>query len=152
MDITRRPIREVNLKRRYGAMSTGEVMHEQLCLLCAAVLLMVGTEEEHEHAREELELCAALITLQVETVRVDQTVIPTVRGRDLCIADIPEDRAWGDYRFRRADLYRLLTVLRFPAVWECKNRSRFAGETALLLMLRRLRYAQAGVAYNSPTS
>ena len=57
------------------------------------------SEEEDEHETEELELCAALIALQVETVRVDRTVIRTVRGRDLCIADISEDRAWCDYRF-----------------------------------------------------
>lgn len=113
------------------------------CLACAAALLLVASDEGDEHQVEELEICAALIRLHVETIRVDHTVIRTVRERDLRIADVSEERAWSDYRFRKGDLPRLFNVLRFPDVWECRNRSRFAGETAFLLMLRRLRYAKA---------
>ncbi|CAN0590201.1 unnamed protein product [Laminaria digitata] len=57
------------------------------------------------------------------------------------IADVREEDAWTDYRFRRCDITRLLAVLHFPEVWVGQNKARFPGETALLLLLRRLRYA-----------
>ncbi|CAN0295354.1 unnamed protein product, partial [Scytosiphon promiscuus] len=63
-----------------------------------------------------------------------------VRGVDLVIDDVDETRAWQDFRFRKADLYRLKVALGIPDEWVCKNRSRFPGETALLLLLRRLSY------------
>lgn len=43
-------------------------------------------------------ICAALITLQVENVRIDRTHITTERGRDLHIAD-----ALADVRTVRVD-------------------------------------------------
>lgn len=143
----RRSIGEVGLKRRYGAMSTGEVLHERLCLLALSAILIVASDEDNAEEEEDLEIVVAIVAAELETLRIDRTVVRSVRGRDLVINDLHEDGAWVDYRFRKDDLRRLFTVLRIPDVWVCKNRSRFPGETALLLLLRRLRYAQRCVEF-----
>ena len=54
--------------------------------------------------------------------------------------DIVEEEALQDYGFGKGDLRRLFVVLDFPQLWVCQNGSRFPGETAFLLLLRRLRY------------
>lgn len=140
---------EVGLKRRYGAMSTGELLYEQQCLLAVALLLVVSIDDaDNPEEAEDLEIAAALLADVVVKARMDLTVIRSVRGRSLMIDDIDANGAWGDFRFRKGDIRRLLVVLDFPPVWVCKNKSRFPGETAHLLLLRRLRYVFSSVHRN----
>lgn len=63
-----------------------------------------------------------------------------VRRTPLVIDNIVEEEVMQDYGFTKGDLRRLFAVLRFPKLWVCQNGSRFLGETAFLLLLRRLRY------------
>ncbi|CAM9340715.1 unnamed protein product [Laminaria digitata] len=56
------------------------------------------------------------------------------------INSIVEEEALADYGFTKGDLRRLFVVLRLPELWVCQNGSRFPGESAFLLLLRRLRY------------
>ena len=132
-------MRETQPKRRYGAMTAGELLKEQDTVEAVAALLGVATLEEDQEESEELEMFAASTMAALEDERVDRTVVNSVRGDDWCFRHVDEARAWQDFRFRKGDLPRLFSALRFPAVWTCKNGSTFPGETALLLLLRRLR-------------
>ena len=133
----RRTIGEVGLKRRYRAMSAGEVLHEQQRLEAVSALFAAAVDVDNPEEEEDFEIAGALLAKKVMDARIDRTVIRSVRGRSLLIADVVEQEAWGDYRFRKVDIRRLFNVLNFPPVWVCKNRCRFPGETALLLLLPR---------------
>ena len=135
----RQDAKSVCVKRRHGAMSAGEVLEEELCLKAVALLCLVADEEDNEEDEGDLLVVAALIAAGVEERRVDLTIILPVRRHELTIDDISEQDATTSYRFRKPDLRRLFVVLGFPDVWVCKNRARFHGESALLLLLRRSR-------------
>lgn len=136
----RRPIRLTQPKRRHGAMSTGELLKEQQSYEALAALLAVASVEEDEHEQAEVMSFVAATMASLEDERIDRTVIRSVRGTDLCFDHLEDEaRVWHDFRFRKDHLPRLLAALRFPAVWTCKNGSKFPGETALLVLLRRLR-------------
>lgn len=136
----RRPIRETQPKRRHGALAASEVLKESQSYDALAALLAVASLEEDEQEQADIMSFVAATMATLEDERIDRTVIRSVRGVDLCFHHLEDEgRVWHDFRFRKADLPRLLAALRFPAVWVCKNGLKFPGETALLLLLRRLR-------------
>lgn len=141
----RRILGEVGLKRRYGAMSAGELLYQQQCLQAVSLLFAAAVDADNPEDEEDVEIAGALIAAEVMDARVDRTMITPVRGRSLIsTTSWSRQEAWGDYRFRKRDIRRLSTALHLPAVWVCEKKSRFPGETPLLLLLllpRPLRYA-----------
>ena len=135
----RRPIREVGIKRRHGAMTAGEVLNERQTLESVMSLLTLAEEEDDAEEKEDTMLFSAMAVAHLEEERIDHTVVESVRGRGVCPGDVGEARAWHDFRCRKEHLPRLFAALRFPDVFVCKNNSRFPGETANLLLLHRLR-------------
>lgn len=139
-------MRELTLKRRYGGMTATEVMlarhYKDMSL---ALLIVFALEDERGQGHEGGEaddylLLASLFLCRLQELERDRTTLPlSVRGEDVTIASLSETEAWTSFRFRKADLSRLLTALGMPDEWRCSNGSQFRGETGLLLLLYRLR-------------
>ena len=120
-------------------MCSREVMTEKIKLKYIGVLLMMVEDEVDPEEREELCFVTNLLMVSMVEGRVDRTMVRDVRTEDLMIGHIREDESWNNYRFRKEDLTRLYNVLQIPDPFYLKNRSRFSGETAFLIVLRRLR-------------
>ena len=83
---------------------------------------------------------AALIAAIVCNIWQDRTRLgPSVRQQPQRFSNITKTEAWHDFRFRAEDFPRFLRALRIPRRVVLRNGSIFHGETALLLLLRRMR-------------
>lgn len=111
----RKPLGSTQLKRRYAAMTAGEVLKELETFEAMGALLAVALLEEDEQEKEELMMAAAVTMAALGEERIDGTGIKSVRGDDLCFRHLDETRSWQNFRFRECDLPRLSTVLLFGA-------------------------------------
>lgn len=61
---------------------------------------------------------------------------------DRRISSFTEDDCWNRFRFKNADLHRLIRALRIPPYFTLENRGKVAGEEAFLILLARFAYPQ----------
>ena len=117
---------------------------------CCKVVVVNFSQLAESDAREEAQRRerhrAALIAAIVCRIWQDRTRIgPSVRQQPPRCSSITETEAWHDFRFRAEERKLLcpkpLRALRIPRRVVLRSGSTFHGETALLLLLRRMRKA-----------
>ena len=117
-----------------------------LAASCGEPLALAGSDARRDEAQHRERHHAALIAAIVCRIWQDRTRIgPSVRQRPPRLSKITETEALHDFRFR-AEERKLLCpkpvhVLRIPRRVVLRSGSTFHGETALRLLLRRIRKA-----------
>lgn len=133
----RRPVGEVGVKRRYGAMTAGSLQFEEECFLAVALfVLRAAVGGNYPEEAHQLQIARALIAAELVGARIDSAVVKSGRGRPLMFEVFETEEAWNDFRFSKTSGGCLQSFS-----FRCQYKSRFPEATALLLLLRRLRYA-----------
>ena len=141
----RRSIRDVQVNRRGGALYARERLKIQLLLRLSLNFAMLAEDGREREAKEKERMHAAPMAAVVCGIWKDRTELgPAPRARAPRFSGVNENPVWHEYRVRRDDLPKLYRVLRIPSKVRLRNRCVFHGETALPLLLRRMRYVTLG--------
>ena len=139
----RRNIRDVQVNRRYGALCARERLRiRRLLQLVMNFAQLAESDALGEEAQRRERHHAALLAAIVCNIWQDRTRLgPSVRQQPPRFSNITdlETEAWHDFRFREEAFSRLLPALRIPRRVVLRNGSTSPGETALLLLLCRMR-------------
>ena len=138
----RRNIRDVQVNRRHGALCSRERLRiHRLLQLVMSFAQLAESDRLGEEAQRRERNHAAMIAAIVCNIWQDRTQLgPSVRHEPPRFADITEQEAWHDFRFRAQDFPKLMRALQIPRRVKLRNGSTFSGETGLLLLLRRMRH------------
>ena len=141
----RRSIRDVQVNRRGGALYARERLKIQLLLRLSLNFAMLAEDGREREAKEKERMHAAPMAAVVCGIWKDRTELgPAPRARAPRFSGVSENTAWHEYRVKKDDLPKLYRALRIPSKVRLRNGGVFHEETALLLLLRRMRYVTLG--------
>jgi hypothetical protein len=137
--------RNLSIRARYNALTSNEQVKLRI-LKKAMVLVAVARQvAQTESCRDHNDRMLRSLLAQYLEIKVDQSPpLPAVSryDQDVCIDHFDESECYIMFRFRKPELRRLFTLLRFPEVVKFDNRGKMSGEEVFLRGLYELAHGE----------
>lgn len=127
----RRSIRDVQVNRRYGALSSRNRLRiHGLLQVVLSFAQLAESDKQGEEAQRRGRHHAALVAAVVckTSGKTEQAYCRSICAKLLRFSDLTETQSWNDFRMRREDLPKLPRALQNPKTTKLSNGSAFPGE------------------------
>jgi len=129
----RRPARELNIRKRFAALTTNEKHRAAVFRRVAFVAMLKSSRATTDADRRQWKQRARILWLRYCSIALDTSVrIERPMRLDISIDSFSSSTCWNYFECRKEDLFRLLRGLDFDDRCVLENRSVMSGEEVLL--------------------